>query len=221
MKKTKKAIVFGTGSFAEIVYFYLMNDSEYDVVAFSTSNEDIKYDKKFDLPIVLFRDVHNQYNPKEYEMYIAVGYSNLNKFRTKFYNEAKKKGYKLLSYISTKATVLTSHIGDNCFILEDNTLQPFLKIGNNVVVWSGNHLGHHSIIEDNCFISSHAIISGHCRVKQYTFIGVNATIKDNIIIEKENIIGAGSLILKNTKVKEVYVAEKTRVFPKTSDKMKL
>ena len=221
MEKTKKAIIFGTGSFADIVYFYLTNDSEYEVVAFTATNDYIKDDKKFNLPIVSFENIENIYSSNEYEMYIAVGYVNLNKTRAKFYYEAKEKGYKLLTYISSKATVFTDDIGDNCFILEDNTLQPFLKIGNNVVFWSGNHIGHHSIIEDHCYITSHAVISGHCRIKEYTFIGVNATIRDAIIIERENVIGAGALILKNTKEKEVYVAEKTKVFPRSSDRIKI
>ena len=52
--------------------------------------------------------------------------------------------------------------GDNCFILEDNTVQPFVTIGNNVTLWSGNHIGHDSVIEDDCFISSHVVVSGTC-----------------------------------------------------------
>ena len=221
MQKTKKAVIFGTDSFADIVYFYLTNDSEYEVVAFTATSDFIKEDTKFDLPIVPFEDIETKYSPDEYEMYIAVGYVNLNKTRARFYNEAKEKGYKLLTYISSKATVLTQDIGDNCFILEDNTLQPFLKVGNDVVFWSGNHIGHHSTIEDHCYITSHAVISGHCHIKEYTFIGVNATLRDALTIERENIIGAGALILKSTKEKEVYVAKKTEVFPRSSDRMKI
>ncbi|MEA2018696.1 MAG: acetyltransferase [Campylobacterota bacterium] len=221
MQKTKKAVIFGTDSFSDIVYFYLTNDSEYEVVAFTATSDFIKEDTKFNLPIVDFKNIEEKYNTEEYEMYIAVGYVGLNKIRAKFYDEAKQKGYKLLTYISSQATVLTQDIGDNCFILEDNTLQPFLKVGNDVVFWSGNHIGHHSNIEDHCYITSHAVISGHCNIKEYSFIGVNATLRDAITIEKDNIIGAGALILKSTKEKEVYVAKKTDVFPRSSDRMKI
>lgn len=221
MLKTKKAVIFGTDSFADIVYFYLTNDSEYEVVAFTATSEFIKETMKFDLPIVPFEDIEKVYNTNEYEMYIAVGYVNLNKTRAKFYKEAKEKGYTLLTYISSKATVLTKVIGDNCFILEDNTLQPFLKIGNNVVCWSGNHIGHHSTIEDNCYITSHCVISGHCNIGEFTFIGVNATIIDSISIGKENIIGARSLILRNTKNYDVFAEKKTPLFPKDSSKVKI
>jgi sugar O-acyltransferase (sialic acid O-acetyltransferase NeuD family) len=212
MRKIKKAIIFGTGSIAELAHYYLTNDSEYEVVAFTATKDSIENNIFFDLPLVEFESIEEHYSPNEYEMFIAVGYVKLNQIREKFYIEAKRKGYKLLSYISSKCTNFSNMIGDNCFIFEDNTIQPFVEISNNVILWSGNHIGHHTKIESNNFIASHAVISGHCHIKEYSFIGVNATIRDGITIEKENIIGAGSLILKNTKEKEVYVAKKTDLF---------
>ena len=181
----------------------------------------IKEDGFIDLPLVPFEDVETIYDPRNYEMFIALSYASLNKIRENKYNESKNKGYILLSYISSKAINFSQSIGDNCFILEDNTIQPFVEIKNNVTLWSGNHIGHHSIIESHNFIASHAVISGHCNIKSNSFIGVNATIRDGITIENENIIGAGSLILKNTKEKEVYAAKKTDVFPRSSDRMKI
>lgn len=221
MKKTKKAIIFGTGSIAELAHYYLTNDSEYEVVAFTADKDYIKEETFFKLPLVPFEEIENKYSINEYEMFIALSYANLNKVRESKFNHAKEKGYKLLSYISSKCTDFSNAIGDNCFILEDNTIQPFVKIDNNVTLWSGNHIGHHSVIDSHNFIASHVVISGHCHIKEYSFIGVNATIRDGITIEKENIIGAGSLILKNTKEKEVYVAKKTDVFPRSSDRMKI
>lgn len=221
MQKTKKVVIFGTNSFSEIVYFYLTHDSEYNVEAFCATTDYIKEETKFDLPIIDFKNIEDFYPPDKYDLYIAIGYVNLNKTRARYYDEAKAKGYKLITYISSKATVWTKDIGDNCFILEDNTIQPYVKIGNNVVFWSGNHIGHHSTIEDHCYITSHSVISGHCRIKEYTFVGVNATLRDGLTIEKENIIGAGALILTNTKEKEVYAAKKTELFPKSSDKIKI
>lgn len=221
MQKIKKAIIFGTGSFAELAYYYLTKDSEYEVIAFTATLDSIKQDTFFNLPLKPFETIEQYYSANEYQMFIAIGYVQLNKVRERFYNEAKDKGYTLLTYISSKSSTFTEKIGDNCFIFEDNTVQPFVEIGNNVILWSGNHIGHHTKIKSHNFIASHAVISGHCVVKEYSFIGVNATIRDLITIERENIIGAGALILKNTKEKEVYVAKRTDVFPRTSDRMKI
>jgi sugar O-acyltransferase (sialic acid O-acetyltransferase NeuD family) len=150
-------------------------------------------------------------------MFIAVGYVHLNRTRETFYHEAKRKGYRLLTYVSSKATVWSHDIGDNCFVLEDNTIQPFVKIGNNVVMWSGNHIGHHSTIQDHCFLSSHVVISGHVQVGPYCFIGVNAAIRENICLGESCIIGAGALIMKSTKDREVYIGKRTRPVSRNSD----
>jgi len=217
---SKRAIIFGTGSFAELVHFYLTHDSEYEVKAFTVSRDYLEKESLFDLPVIAFDEIEKQYPPAENHMFIAIGYVNLNKTRERFYNLAKQKGYKLISYISSKATVWTKRIGDNCFIFEDNTIQPFVNIGNNVILWSGNHIGHHSTIEDHVFIASHVVVSGHCRIKSHTFIGVNATIRDGVTIEKKNVIGASALILKNTNENEVYAAKRTDLFPKKSSELR-
>lgn len=69
-------------------------------------------------------------------------------------------------------------MGDNCFVFENQTIQPFVKIGNDVIIWSGNHIGHHSMIGDHCFISSHVVISGNVKIEPYCFLGVNSSIRD-------------------------------------------
>ena len=121
----------------------------------------------------------------------------------------KALGYELISYISSHASVLTEDIGENCFILEDNTIQPFVRIGNNVTMWSGNHVGHHSRIEDHCFLASHIVVSGHVTIGESCFIGVNVTIRNHVNIGKKCIIGAGALILKDAAAEGVYIGTAT------------
>ena len=208
----KKAVLFGTGSIAEVVYYYLTHDSGYEVEAFTSSRDYIEQSTLLNLPVVPFEDVEKIYPPDAYDMFIAIAYGNMNKTRTKFYHESKNKGYALLTYVSSRATTWPDlDVGDNCFIFEDNTIQPFVQIGNNVIIWSGNHIGHHSVIEDNCFISSHVVVSGHCHIKEYSFLGVNATLRDGITIARENIIGAAALILHDTAEMGVYPGRGTKI----------
>ncbi len=111
----------------------------------------------------------------------------------------KEMGFTPASYISSKAFVWRNcEIGEHCFIFEDNTVQPFVKIGKNVVLWSGNHIGHHSTVCDNCFISSHVVVSGHCIIGRNSFIGVNATLANNVNIGMDNWIPPGVVIMKGT-----------------------
>ena len=155
-------------------------------------------------------------------MFIALSYSSMNKDRAEKYYKAKELGYDLVSYVSSKRTFLTEiPVGDNCFILENNTIQPFVRIGNNIILWSGNHIGHESVIDDHCNIASHVVISGHVHIHSFCFIGVNATLHDNIIIAPETLIGAGAVIAKDTIEKGVYLPPKSTVINKKSDEINI
>jgi sugar O-acyltransferase (sialic acid O-acetyltransferase NeuD family) len=212
----KKAVVFGTGGFAEVVSVLLSRDSDYEVTGFTATSDSISADEVFGKPLVSFEAVVQTFPPQEHDLFIAIGYTKLNQLRARFCGEARAKGYHLLSYISSKCTYWGEEIGDNVFIFEDNTIQPFVSIGNGTILWSGNHIGHHSSIGEYCFITSHVVVSGYCKIGSYSFVGVNATISDDTKIGQSNLIGPGTLIQKDTKDNEAYVAERTKKFPKDS-----
>ena len=203
----ESVIIFGAGQIAEIAHFYFKHDSPYSVQAFTVDGAYLKEETFCGLPVVPFEEVEQVYESDRHQMFVAVSYAKVNKVRAEKYLQAKGKGYRCATYVSSKATTWPGcEIGDNCFILEDNTIQPFVQIGNNVTLWSGNHVGHHTIIGDNCFVTSHVVISGGVRVGEGCFIGVNATIRDHVAIGRECVIGAGSLIVKDTGEREVYSA---------------
>jgi len=221
MKSNKKIVIFGPGDFGQVVHFYLTHDSPYKVVAFTAHEDKIKNRELFGLPVIPFEDLEKQYPPSEYSMFIAIPYTNLNQIRAKVFEEAKQKGYQLISYINSKAVVWEDfEIGENCFILENNVIQPYVKIGDDVIIWSGNHIGHHSIIKNHCFIASHVVISGKVTIEPYCFLGVNSTIRDGINIASKNVIGAGAVILKDTKENEVYTNDSTKLLKIKSEDLK-
>ena len=220
--KDKKLLLFGEGLYTEIAHQYFTDDSEYEVVAFVKDDNHINSMEYLGLPMKNFSDIEEHYPPSEYDMHIAVSYTDLNHLRERIYHEAKEKGYNLVSYISSKCSMMSKEeVGDNCFIFEDNTIQPFVKIGNNVILWSGNHIGHHSEIKDHNFISSHVVVSGQCTIDSYCFIGVNSCIAHGVTIAKETLVGAGSSITKNTEEGGVYVPARTVKLDRRSDSFKL
>ena len=203
-------VIFGTGDIAQLAHYYFSTDTDYAVVAFTVDAEYVSSDRFCNLPVVPFDAVAQQYPPAAHAMFIGLSYSKLNQLRKEKYIAAKALGYELASYISSRATALNDgRFGDNCFILEDNTIQPFVTIGNNVVLWSGNHIGHHSVIHDHCFISSHVVVSGGVEIGESCFVGVNATLRDHIKIGERCIIGAGTLLLTDADPEGVYLGEAT------------
>jgi sugar O-acyltransferase (sialic acid O-acetyltransferase NeuD family) len=207
---SKPLVIFGTGDIAQLAHYYFSTDTDYAVIAFTVDAEYVSKDRFCNLPVVPFDAVAQQYPPATHDMFIGLSYSKLNQLRKEKYIAAKALGYELASYISSRATALNDgRFGDNCFILEDNTIQPFVTIGNNVVLWSGNHIGHHSVIHDHCFISSHVVVSGGVEIGESCFIGVNATLRDHIKIGAKCVIGAGALLLTDADPEGVYLGEAT------------
>lgn len=206
----KQLVIFGSGDIAQLAHFYFGTDSDHEVVAFTVDGAYLA-DKNFcQLPVVPFEEVAVDYPPDRYEFFVALSYSKLNAVRKEKYLTAKAMGYRMASFISSRATVLNDRrIGENCFIFEDNTIQPFAIIGNNVTVWSGNHIGHHATIKDHCFISSHVVVSGGVEIGEQCFIGVNATLRDHIKVGNRCVIGAGALLLADAEPEGVYIGAAT------------
>jgi sugar O-acyltransferase (sialic acid O-acetyltransferase NeuD family) len=206
----KKLVIFGVTDASQLAHYYFSADSDYTVVAFSVDADYVTANEFCGLPVIPFERVANRYPPDSHEFFVALGYSRVNQVRKSKYFAAKALGYRLVSYISSHATVLNDRrIGENCFILEDNTIQPFVTIGNNVTLWSGNHIGHHAIIHDHCFLASHIVVSGRVEIGEACFIGVNATLRDHIKIGEKSVIGAGALILSDVEPEGVYAGEAT------------
>jgi sugar O-acyltransferase (sialic acid O-acetyltransferase NeuD family) len=215
-------VIFGTGDIARLAHFYFSSDSPHRVVAFTVDAAYRTADTFLDLPVVPFEQVSTHYPPASFGMFVALSYARMNQVRAGKYAEAKTLGYTLVNYVSSRCSCLTQHpIGDNCFILEDNTVQPFVRIGSNVTLWSGNHIGHDVTVGDHCFISSHVVVSGHVTIGTHCFLGVNATLRNGITIGDRSLIGAGALIMKSTPPGSVWVPERTAKFAKSSDQVDL
>ena len=216
----KSLIIFGIGDMARLAHYYFSKDSDYHVKAFCVSDE--IYDSRcfLDLPVIPLSQLSDKYPATSNAIFVALGYSNVNKNRKNIYKHVKKIGYDCITYISPDATVLTDDIGDNVFIFEDNTIQPFTKIGSNTILWSGNHIGHDSIIGEHCFIASHVVVSGHVKIGNSCFLGVNATLRNDITIGDECVIGAGAWINKSIEDRSVYVASPTEKYKRGSDQLR-
>lgn len=191
-------VIFGAGEIAEVADFYFGNDSNLKVAAFTVDAAHLKDNEFRGRPVVAFERIVEEFPPERYGFFAAVGYTNLNGLRAEKIAAARAKGYEIATYLSSRATVFEGFVAqDNCFILEDNTIQPFARIGANVTLWSGNHIGHHAIVEDDVFMASHVVVSGGVRIGQGSFVGVNVTIRDHVSIGKKCVLGAGALVLED------------------------
>jgi sugar O-acyltransferase (sialic acid O-acetyltransferase NeuD family) len=208
-------VVFGAGDIAELAHYYFSHDSTYEVVAFTVDAAFVKEPVFCGKPVIPFEEVGQVHAPADHAFFAALSYSQLNALRKQKYLAGKTMGYRIASYISSRATVLNGGaFGEHCFILEDNTIQPFSVIGNNVTLWSGNHVGHHSRIGDHSFLASHIVVSGGVRIGESCFVGVNATFRDHVSVGDRCVIGANALVLADAEAEGVYApaaTERSRV----------
>jgi sugar O-acyltransferase (sialic acid O-acetyltransferase NeuD family) len=188
-------VIFGDQDFAQLAYEYFTVDSGYEVVGFAVDAAHRKSDTLCGLPVVAFEEMEARFAPDTHSVYVAVVYGRLNRLREEICTRVKARGYRLASYISSRASVWrNARFGEHCFVFEDNTVQPFVTVGDNVVLWSGNHIGHHSRIGDHCFVTSHVVVSGWCEIGRYCFLGVNSTLANNTRVGEASWVSHGAVL---------------------------
>lgn len=210
---TKSLVIFGTAEIAALARFYFDNDSEYEVVAFTVDDAFVE-DARFEgLPVVPFSEVTSSFPADANDMHVALSYQRLNQLREEKYRQCLDAGYRLASYVSTKSFFWPNdlQVGNNCLILENQTIQPTVRIGNNVMIWSGNHLGHGTQVNDHVYISSHVCISGHCVIGERTFMGVNATTKDFITIGADTFVAMDASVTRDVHESAVVLGARSEI----------
>jgi sugar O-acyltransferase (sialic acid O-acetyltransferase NeuD family) len=205
-----RIVIFGIGRGANVATRYLSDDSSHEIVAYTVDDEYADRKEFMGCPVIPFSRIEKEVPPEESQMFIPLGFQRMNALRAEKFAAAKAKGYALASYISSR--ILASgkpRIGENCFILEGNVFNYDVTIGNNVVMWSANHVGDLSIIEDHVFVSSHVVLSGEVTIGANSFLGVNATISNYVHVGARCYIGANTLIAQHTPPDSVYVTQGT------------
>lgn len=209
MNERKKLVIVGLGETADLATDYFSNDSKYIICAYAAEKEYIENKLTEPVlngcPVVDIEQLSEIYPVDDYKVFVAMAYGKLNHDRKAMYEKLKVKGYSFASYISSHAFIGSNvSIGENCFILENNVIQRNVTIGNDVILWSGNHIGHRTTIADHVFLSSHVAVSGYCYIGECSFLGINCCVGDNVTIADNCFIGGGVALMHDTKAGEIY-----------------
>lgn len=203
---TKPVVIIGAGENADIAYEYFTHDSHRDIVGFAAEREFLRAHEHQGLPLVALDELTTRFPPAQHDAFVAISSTELNRVRERLFRQVKALGYTCASYVSSKAFVWRNvSIGENVFVFEANVLQHFVDVGDNVVLWSGNHIGHRTRIADHVFLSSHVVVSGFCNIGEHSFMGVNSCVGDGITIERDCVVGAGAVVVKDLPARGVYV----------------
>lgn len=116
-------------------------------------------------------------------------------------------------------------VGENCFLAETATLIGDVETGDNCSIWYNAVLrgdvhyikiGNNTNIQDNAVVHAtykksptnignnvtvaHGAIIHGCTIRDNVMIGMNAVVLDDVIVESNTIIAAGSVVTKGTVV---------------------
>lgn len=209
----KPLILFGAGKIAEVLLYFLRTHSEREVVACTADGDYLPSSPWNGLPVVDFARITESHPPEKYDMFVALGYQDLNGLRARKCGEARALGYTLPSYVHPQSGLPEDcELGDNCFIMNSVLVHPRVRLGNNVFLWSGAMIGHHSVVGDNCWLTSCCNVSGVVTLGKNCFLAVNSTIGHSVRVGDDCFIGANALVTKCTDDGEVYLAEATKPF---------
>ncbi|MDZ7898220.1 MAG: hypothetical protein U5N85_09385 [Arcicella sp.] len=87
-----KVVVFGTELVAELAHYYLTNDSEHEIVAFTVNQECISEPTFCGIQVVPFEEVTSSFPPTEYKFFTPLSERKMNHgSRTKFIKKQKIK----------------------------------------------------------------------------------------------------------------------------------
>jgi sugar O-acyltransferase (sialic acid O-acetyltransferase NeuD family) len=209
-----KLVIFGIGKIAQVVFHHFSSDSEHQIVGFTTDRDYVPKNGTYEgLPVVAFEEVEKRFAPQSHALFVAIGYHGLNQVRADRLKSARQKGYATTSYVSSQNKHWRKEqLGENCFVMAGEPLQPKSKIGDNCFIWTNATVGHHSTVGDHCWIVSGAVIGGHSQIGDYCFLGLGATVGHEISIGQKSLIGAGALVTKDAPDESVYIQAETPRF---------
>lgn len=215
-----RIVIFGTGKVADVIYHHIRHAGTHDVVAFTVDAQYAAAGSTFhEKPIVPFDQLPSHFPPSQCQLLVAIGYHDLNAVRAKIYALAKSAGYTLASFISPRASVGDwLEAGDNCIVLDNAMIEPGVRLGNNVVVWSGVLVGHHSTIDDHAWIAGQAVFGGSAHLGERSFVGLGAIVGHEVDLGAQSLVSAGALVMKCADDKAVFVEANTPPFRLDSEK---
>lgn len=206
--------IFGADQFASLVRSYFEKQGRFQVRAFCVDDEFVSASYFEGIEVVPFSEISKRPGLPESFFYSAIGYSSMNQNRVDSVERMKSLGLRPASFVSEHSTILTSQrleSLEHLFIMEGNIIQEGAVLSNNVVLWSGNHIGHHSSVGEGTFVSSHVVVSGNVSIGRQCFLGVNSTLVDGISLGEKTYVAAGAVVTHDT-------MEKSLIHPATASK---
>ncbi len=200
----RKILIFGTGDMGELCHLLLTEDAGREVAAFCVERRFLSGPEFRGLPVLPFESIASTHPPDRFEMLVALGPGERNRLRARVFAAAAALGYDFASYIhSTVKRHGSTTMGRNCLVFENVALQPWARLGDDVVVRPLAYVGHHAVIGDHGFVAPHASLLGHSSIGERGFVGAGAVIGPRVEVGRDSIIGANAAVMSSLPARSV------------------
>ncbi len=204
-------VIFGAGQFAEVLSVYIEVDTQDQVVGY-TVDESFCTEKEFNgLPLIPWECLEDVFPPERVKILGPISYRGGNQFRMDRFFDGKRRGYSFYTFIHPSAYVYSRKIGENVIVLEGNTVQPFAEVEDNCILWSHNHIGHHTLLGAHGFLCGRVTIGGNVKVGEGVFWAGCTTARDNIEIGSWSFLTLGAIASESIPENSVLVKDKSKL----------
>jgi sugar O-acyltransferase (sialic acid O-acetyltransferase NeuD family) len=144
----------------------------------------------------------SKFNPKEYELMVAVADSK-NRFDIV---QRLPKETKYFTWVHPTALIMSDDvgIGEGSFIGAYSILTTNIKIGKHGILNRGNHIGHDCEIGSYFSAMPGSIVSGNVKIYDCVYLGNNSSIREKLSIHSMCKIGMNSAVVKHIEDNGIY-----------------
>tara|TARA_Y200000002_G_C22641885_1_gene647384 strand:+ start:798 stop:1454 length:657 start_codon:yes stop_codon:yes gene_type:complete len=200
-----KIIIYGTGQIGRVVS-QILKDAGHEVIGYVDDNVSL-HSKKIN-GIQVLGGGRCLLKRKKYDR-VCLGIGTIDT-RKKTLGWLSKNKIKLMSAIHPSVIISSdAKIGKGVIIGANSVVYGNTKIGLGTFIGPSVTVSHDTIVGKFCLISVGSIIGARVIIQEEVFIGSGATltpkrlkVDSKLLVQKNAIIGAGSLVIENVKKKE-------------------
>ena len=101
----------------------------------------------------------------------------------------------------------------------DSGLERHTTIGERTWLLCQVHVGHDTVIGDDCEVCTGTVIAGHCEIGDKVRIGINATIRPFVKIGDGARIGCGAVVIRDVPAGEIWAGNPAVPLRKSLDEI--
>ncbi len=137
---SKRLVIVGNGQMAELFCSNFTHVAGYDVAGFAVDGSLVKEPRLLGLPLVPLEEIEARFPPGQHEAFVAIGPVKNNAVRAAKFDELRRRGYRMASYVSPRAEVSPdATLGENVAIGHFCVVGPWARIGDNVLIRGLRH----------------------------------------------------------------------------------